>query len=138
MTGLNVSKRIEDFCNFYNEMNKSYTYYYQRVNDCDKLKCDLLHKLELGDYKDRNEKQRLLTQIERCLKDRRYYKDRVEEMEPFIHIFKDPDKSQDNKNRCAITTMNNLTNCLGQVRKMEAYHADRTYKPRILKDEFEG
>ena len=83
MTGLNVSKRIEDFCNFYNEMNKSYTYYYQRVNDCDKLKCDLLHKLELGDYKDRNEKQRLLTQIERCLKDRRYYKDRVEEIEPF-------------------------------------------------------
>ena len=138
MTGLNVSKRIEDFCNFYSEMNKSYTYYYQRVNDCDKLKCDLLHKLELGDYKDRNEKQRLLTQIERCLKDRRYYKDRVEEMEPFIHIFKDPDKSQDSKNRCAMTTINNLTNCLGQVRKMEAYHADRTYKPRILKDEFEG
>lgn len=138
MTGLNVSKRIEDFCNFYNEMNKSYTYYYQRVNDCDKLKCDLLHKLELGDYKDRNEKQRLLTQIERCLKDRRYYKDRVEEMEPFIHIFKDPDKSQDNKNRCAMTTINHITNCLGQVRKMEAYHADRTYKPRILKDELEG
>lgn len=137
MTGLNVSKRIEDFCNFYNEMNKSYTYYYQRVNDCDKLKCDLLHKLELGDYKDRNEKQRLLTQIERCLKDRRYYKDRVEEIEPFIHIFKDPDKSQYNKNRCAMTTINNLTNCLGQVRKMEAYHADRTYKPRILKDDLE-
>ena len=138
MTGLNVSKRIEDFCNFYNEMNKSYTYYYQRVNDCDKLKCDLLHKLELGDYKDRNEKQRLLTQIERCLKDRRYYKDRVEEIEPFIYIFKDPDKSQDNKNRCAMTTINHITNCLGQVRKMESYHADRTYKPRILKDEFEG
>ena len=58
-TGFKVSENIEQFLKFYNEANSRYNYAYDMVNQCDKLKCDLLHKLELGQFSDRNEKRRI-------------------------------------------------------------------------------
>ena len=136
MTGLKVSKNIEQFLNFYNEANSRYTYAYDMVNQCDKLKCDLLHKLELGQFSDRNEKRRIHTKLEQCLKDRRYYKDIVEELSPFILLFNDPDKSKVIINRTCKQTIQYMTQSLGSVRKAENYHTCRTYKPRIMKDTY--
>ena len=132
VTGLKISKKIEEFVLFYDEAMNIYKYTYDMVNQCDKLKCDLLHKLELGLYEDKNEKRRILTQLEYCLKDRRYYKDRVEELEPFVGLWLN--KEKENVMRSCKEAINSIKNCLGNVRKQEKYHSDRKYKPRVMKD----
>ena len=135
-TGLKVSKRLEDFILFYDEAINTYRYAFDMVNQCDKLKCDLEHKLELGLYEDRNEESRIKTQIKYVLKDRRYYKDRVEELEPFVSLFLNKDKEKELNTRANVNCLNVIKNTLGGVRKAEDYHRERTYKPRILKDTY--
>ena len=135
-TGLKVSKRLEDFIEFYDEAINTYKYAYDMVNQCDKLKCDLLHKIELGLFEDSNEEKRIQTQLKYCLKDRRYYKDRVEELEPFVILFLSKDKEKEINTRNFVNCVNQIKNTLGGVRKAEEYHRERTYKPRILKDTY--
>jgi hypothetical protein len=136
-TGLNVSKNLSDFLSFYDEAISAYKYYYEKVNECDKLKCDLLHKIELGQYEDRNEEKRIQTQLKYCLKDRRYYKDRVEELEPFVILFLSKEKDREQVVKACTTAINHMkSNCLGLVRRAENYHRERTYHPRILKDDY--
>ena len=136
-TGLNVSKNLGAFLSFYDEAMCAYKYYYDKVNDCDKLKCDLLHKIELEQFADRNEEKRIQTQLKYCLKDRRYYKDRVEELEPFVSLFLSKDRDREQVVKACVMAINQMkSNCLGSVRRMENYHKERTYKPRILKDEY--
>lgn len=136
-TGLEVSKKLSAFLSFYEEAISAYKYYYEKVNDCDKLKCDLLHKIELGQYEDRNEEKRIQTQLKYCLKDRRYFKDRVEELEPFAGLFLSKDKDREQIVRACTTAVNQMkSNCLGSIRRAENYHKERVYKPRILKDDF--
>ena len=135
-TGLKVSKKLEDFIEFYDEAINTYKYAYDMVNQCDKLKCDLLHKIELGLYEDTNEEKRIQTQLKYCLKDRRYYKDRVEELEPFANLFLSKEKERENITRTCSQAINHIKNTLGSIRKAEEYHKERTYKPRILKDTY--
>lgn len=135
-TGLKVSKNLEAFLSFYDEAINIYKYCYSQVNACDKLKCDLLHKIELGQSKDRNEEKRIQTQLKYCLKDRRYYKDRVEELEPFVMLFIGKDKDKESLVRQCSATINHMRQSLGGIRRVESYHADRTYNPRILKDTY--
>ena len=136
-TGLEVSKNLSNFLSFYDEALSAYKYYYDKVNECDKLKCDLLHKIELGQYADRNEEARIQTQLKYCLKDRRYYKDRVEELEPFVILFLSKEKDKEPIVRACTTAINQMkSNCLGAVRRAENYHRERVYKPRILKDDY--
>jgi hypothetical protein len=135
-TGLRVSKKLEDFLTFYDQAVNTYKYCYEKVNECEKLECDLKHKLEMGTYADANEERRIMTQLKYCLRDRRYYKDRVEELRPFVDLFQCKDKDREQIVRAASSTVNQLSQALGGVRKAENYHADRTYKPRILKDTF--
>lgn len=139
-TELHISDRLSDFLTFYDEAIKMYNYCFEMVNECDKLKCDLLHKIELSLFTDRNEENRVKTQLKQCLKDRRYYKDRVEELEPFVKLFiYIGEKSSDNSSMIACTkAINLLKTSLGTIRKMEDYHKNRTYKPRILKDLYGG
>ena len=135
-TDLNISKKLSDFLSFYDESLNVYKYCFDKVNECDKLKCDLLHKLELGLFEDRNEERRIQTQLKYCLKDRRFYKDRVEELEPFMMLFLSKDKDKESIVRQCSAAINHLKQSLGSVRRAENYHSDRSYKPRILKDTF--
>lgn len=135
-TGMHISKKLSDFLSFYDEAVNAYKYCYEKVNECEKLECDLKHKLELGRYNDRNEEKRIQTQLKYCLRDRRYYKDRVEELAPFVLLFQAQDKDKENIVRQCSAAINHMKQSLGSVRKAENYHADRSYKPRILKDAF--
>ena len=135
-TGLKTGKKLEAFLTFYDEAVNTYKYCYEKVNECEKLECDLKHKLELGTYADVNEERRIQTQLKYCLRDRRYYKDRVEELEPFVLLFLSKDKDKENIVRSCTATVNQFRQALGGVRRAENYHASRTYKPRILKDTF--
>lgn len=135
-TGMNISKKLSDFLNFYEEAVSAYRYCYEKVNECEKLESDLKHKLELGHYEDRNEEKRIQTQLKYCLRDRRYYKDRVEELAPFVSIFISKDKEKETVTRQCSAAINHMKQSLGGVRRAESYHAERTYKPKILKDTY--
>ena len=124
-----VSQRLESFLSFYDEAQRRYKEAYENVNKCDKLTQDLLHKLELDELST-GEKNKVATQLKYCRKDRRYWKDQVEELEPFISLFT---PGKDNMTASGhVKTINLIRESLGKVRKQEAYHADRTYKPKII------
>ena len=122
------SEYISEFLNFIAEAQVQHKIYEEEVNTQDKLTQDFLHKLELGELK-RDERSKVATKLAINRQDRRYYKDRVEELKPIVTFFEDPvSKKMLDKLRCV----------LGESRKWESYHKDRTYKPRVLKEKNNG
>lgn len=94
---------------------------FDEVHKHDLLTNDLLHQLELGSSKERN---KVATKIAICRKDRRYYKDRIEELEALI------DWIESNKK-----AINDLRQVVGKTRKIEEKHRNRRYVPRVLPPE---
>ena len=88
----------------------------------DKLTQDLLHKLELGGYKDRN---KVATKLVKCRKERRRYKDVEEEACTIIEW---------TMSREGEDVLRKLKHMLGELRQVEKYHENRVYKPRVLKE----
>ena len=136
---MKVSKSIENFLNFYDAVEREYNIAFNKVNECDKLTQDLLHKLEL-DKLSNSEKNKIATQLKYCRKDRRYWKDIVEETTPIVAVFSQTDESlAEAKKRATVENnircLNLLREALGKTRRQEAYHSSRTYKPRIIKQE---
>lgn len=125
------SKSIEAFLTFYDTAKVNYSVAFDKVNQCDKLTQDLLHKLELENLST-GEKNRIATQLKYCRKDRRYWKDIVEELEPFMLLFNITDNNKKNETEANRRFMNLLREALGKTRRQEAYHANRHYKPRII------
>ena len=117
------SEQLTNFLNFVSSARSHYAFCYEQVFMQDKLTQDYLHSLELDnlDYKERG---KIATKIVTNRKDRRYYKDRVEELEPIVTFFDDPQNKK---------VFDKLQQVLGQVRKQEEYHKDRTYIPRVVK-----
>ena len=133
---MKTSKNIENFLNFYDAVKRDYDIASEMVNQCDKLTQDLLHRLELESLST-NEKNKIATQLKYCRKDRRYWKDIVEELESFVTMFNQTEASQaDNKKKAEVEAnrrfINMLRETLGKTRKQESYHANRSYKPRII------
>ena len=87
----------------------------------DKLTSDLLHEIELEGTNCKI-RSKTATRLRENRLDRRYYKDIVEELEP-LYLFLD---KKDNKK-----VIKELEQVLGKVRKVEEYHSDRTYYPRV-------
>lgn len=133
---MKTSKSIENFLNFYDAVKREYDIASEMVSQCDKLTQDLLHRLELESLST-NEKNKIATQLKYCRKDRRYWKDIVEEVESFVTMFNQTEASQaDNKKKAEVEAnrrfINMLRETLGKTRKQESYHANRSYKPRII------
>lgn len=133
---MKTSKSIENFLNFYDAVKREYDIASDMVNQCDKLTQDLLHRLELESLST-NEKNKIATQLKYCRKDRRYWKDIVEELESFVTMFNQTEASlSDNKKKAEVEAnrrfINMLRETLGKTRKQEGYHANRSYKPRII------
>lgn len=118
------SEYITEFLNFVAEAQVKHRICEEEVNNQDKLTQDYLHKLELGELKC-DARSKVATKLAINRQDRRYYKDRVEEFEPIVKFFEDPQHKK---------MLNLMTKMLGDVRKAESYHKDRTYKPRVLKE----
>lgn len=88
----------------------------------DKLTQDLLHKLELGGYKDRN---KVATKLVKCRKERRRFKDIEEEASAIIAWTNSKEGEK---------VLRELRHMLGDLRQVEKYHENRTYRPRVLKE----
>jgi len=71
-------------------------------------------------------RNKIATALATSRKDRRYYKDQVEELQPLFDVI------TDTKHKSCIEQ---LKQALGKTRKSEAYHKDRRYYPRVLKDD---
>lgn len=133
---MKTSKNIENFLNFYDAVKREYDIAFEMVGKCDQLTQDLLHRLELENLST-SEKNKIATQLKYSRKDRRYWKDIVEETETFVNMFNQTDISlQDPKKKTEVEAnrrfLNMLRETLGKTRKQESYHANRSYKPRII------
>ena len=115
---------LSEFLNFVSEAQSHYKFCTEEMKKQDQLTQDFLHSLELDDLK-RGERSKLATKLAINRKDRRYYKDRVEELQPIVDFFADPQNKK---------ALDKLTNVLGACRKMENYHKDRIYVPKVLKE----
>lgn len=118
---------LGEFLKFVSDAQSYYRFCSDEVNNQDKLTQDYLHSLELDGLK-RDERSKLATKLAINRKDRRYYKDRIEEFEPIVKFFEDPQHKK---------VLNLMTKVLGDVRKAENYHKDRKYIPRVLKEKKE-
>lgn len=114
-----TSSYIETFLNYLSEINRSYPLTKAELKKKDNETQDILHELELGEnnYKERT---KIATQLRNVRKERRHLKDKIEEIETLYQWM--------NENK---TSINKLQQVLGQTRKQEKYHQNRTYKKKI-------
>ena len=118
------SEQITNFLNFITAAQSHCKFCDEEMHKQEQLTQDYLHSLELDNLKC-SERSKIATKLATNRKDRRYYKDRVEELEPIVQW------ASDSTNAKAI---NQLKQVLGACRKQENYHKDRTYTPKILKE----
>lgn len=114
------SEHISDFLNYVKQVKQEYDFAIHEMENTDKLTQDLLHKLEL-ECTSAAERNQIAKQLQVCRKDRRYYKDIVEETTPIIEFSNDAFHKR---------TFDILVRILGKTRKAEDYHKNRTYKPK--------
>ncbi len=119
------SEYLTEFLNFVSEAQSHYRFCSEEVKNQDKLTQDYLHSLELDGLKC-DERSKIATKLAINRKDRRYYKDRVEELEPIVQFFEEPQNKK---------VLNKMREVLGQVRRAEGYHKDRKYIPKVKKEE---
>jgi hypothetical protein len=118
------SEHLSEFLNFVSWAQSHYKFCSDEVNNQDKLTQDYLHSLELDDLK-RDERSKVATKLMINRKDRRYYRDRVEELESIVQFFEEPQNKK---------VLDKLRQVVGATRKAESYHKDRKYIPRVLKE----
>lgn len=114
-----VSDQIKQFLDFVDNSKKEYTYSLEQMKQEEKKLQDFLHAIEFEPLA--KERSKICTKLHESRQQRRRYKDIVEEREEIVKFFSDPQHQK---------TLNQLTQLLGKVRKVEKYHADRTYYPR--------
>ena len=119
---LTRSENISYFLDFVKNAEDDFKYYNQLMEIENKRSQDLLHKLELEATK-ASERNKIAAQLAICRKDRRFFKDHVEELEPLHELIADPKMKP---------FIEQLKQVLGKVRKQEKYHESRTYKPKVL------
>ena len=117
---MKTSEKLAEILGFMHQCEVDYKYFYEKVNEEDKLTQDILHKMELGDLK-YEERAKLATRLQTNRRDRRHYKDKAEELAPLADFINKPETQR---------TINLLKNVLGEVRKAEKSHENRVYIPR--------
>ena len=120
---IHYSEQISNFLSFLTKSQAKYNDSFEEVNRLDKLTQDYLHQLELDNLKCA-ERSKVATQLAICRKDRRYYKDKVEELQPLIDFLEEPENKK---------VIEKLKRVLGETKKREKGHENRFYVPRVLK-----
>lgn len=118
MTSESISQIIDGLESF----KKDYDYNLLMMKKCDDETQDYLHKLELEKLT-QNQKAKISTALAKIRKERRIYKDKLEELECCVE-FSEKDYT--------LATINSLKQVLGKVRKVERKRNNRIYKNRVL------
>lgn len=119
-----VSEQIKAFLDFVDECMKLNSMACSGVEDENKRQQDLLHAIEFENDPDKIAGIGIRLHQNRA--ERRVYKDLFELTDPVVQFF------QESPNRKALDQMRQL---LGKVRKVEKYHENRVYIPRIKEKE---
>ncbi len=113
------SETIKTFLDFLDESGKLLLIMEERLRRENDLTQDLLHAIEFEtNYRERNKHS---TKLHQNRNDRRGCKDAIEELEVVV--------SWIDKNKEAV---NQLKQALGKMRKVEKYHENRNYHPRVM------
>ena len=115
------SEYIKAFLDFLRESELQYRFSHETVETEDKRCQDLLHAIEFEPSS--KERSKICTRLRNSRIKRRENKDTVEELQPIMDYLKDYKRAVDQ-----------LGQVLGAVRKIEKYHANRSYKPRVEKE----
>lgn len=120
------SEVIESFLNYIKNQKEEYNLNLQGLDEEQKITQDILHKLELEklEYK---EQCKLMTILKKNRRNRRRYKDAIEELQPLIDFF---NSSEGNK------LLKKMNDVLGSIRKVENYHNRRIYIPKSNLEKF--
>jgi len=115
-----VSENIKTFLDFIREAETRYTLALDEMHTEEKRTQDLLHAIEFEPHAE--ERSKIATKMRASRIKRRENKDIVEELEPLIDFM----SIQTNKK-----AVDQLTQLLGRIRKVEKYHENRSYHPRV-------
>lgn len=114
-----LSEHIRDFNRLILTIEREYNTCYTEVGDCDKATQDLLHQIELGEFKDRS---KAATRLHQVRVQRREAKDKLVIMQP-LKDWMDNNKSAINALRLVISATKSKENT-----------SSRYYYPRIIDD----
>lgn len=114
------SEELKRFLDFVQETQAVYKLAKENMQQEDRRLQDLLHKIEFEPTA--KERSKICTRLHQSRVARRKYKDLVEETEGLVDFF------QDVQNKKVIDKMTQL---LGKLRKVEKYHQERVYYPRV-------
>lgn len=123
---LKYSDVISTFLKLNDNVKKEYECALDFVNEKDKELSDLVHKAELETLS-QNEKAKAYTEISHNRRDRRYWKNIVDCYEPLYNL---QTNSKEYK-----TSIEQLKQALGKIRKAESYLENRKYKPKARKNQ---
>lgn len=121
---MHKSEDLRAFLRFVNECRALNDTARVGISKEDKRQQDLLHAIEFEPKA--KERSKLCTQLRKCRNDRRKYKDIFEETDDIVQFFNVPQHRK---------TLEQITQLIGKVRKVEKYHENRVYIPRLQEEE---
>lgn len=122
-----TSERIKAFLDFVEECRELNSVARSGVGEEDKRHQDLIHAIEFEDDPDKI--ARIGIRLHQNRVERRVHKDLFEVTDPVVQF------AQDSQNKKTLDQMRQL---LGKVRKVEKYHENRVYIPRIKEGSSHG
>ena len=114
------SEKIKAFLDFVEENRKVHDMALESMKREEKKLQDFLHAIEFEP--NAKERSKICTKLHQSRRARRGYKDLVEVSDPIVRFFQDPQHKR---------TLDKMTQLLGEVRKVEKYHRERQYYPRV-------
>ena len=127
MSEIHASENIRSFIRFIHECKALNEMAKEGISTEDKRQQDLLHEIEFEPRA--KERSKLCTKLHLSRKERRRYKDIFEETDDIVQFF------NTGNNKKMLEQMNQL---IGKVRKVEKYHVNRTYIPRLKEGDENG
>ena len=119
-TTMKISENLKLFLDFIREVESYYPLALEEMHKEEKRTQDFLHAIEFEPHAE--ERSKIATKMRASRIARRENKDIVEELEPIIDFL----SVQSNKK-----AIDQLTQLLGRIRKVEKYHENRSYHPRV-------
>lgn len=115
-----VSDEIKRFLDFIDESRSIHAIALDQMKTEEKKLQDFLHAIEFESNS--KERSKICTKLHQSRIERRKNKDTVEELEEIVKFFQEPQHKK---------TLDQMTQLLGRIRKIEKYHAERQYYPRV-------
>lgn len=113
------SEIIADFLDMVEQCKKDYMISSEKISEADRASSDLIHSIEFSNSS--RDRSKAATLLHKVRQDRRFYKDINEEAAVIVNYLEEYKKAMDK-----------LRNVLGEMRKVEEYHQNRIYKPRVI------